>query len=89
MEQVEGIDVVIVSKVDNAIERMALDVVEGGVPLMDSSVLDVVAVARIIADEMSVHDSCCPEYVSSLHGGGFHLYHDPEKGRGNEPQGLA
>ncbi|KAL0927321.1 hypothetical protein M5K25_001484 [Dendrobium thyrsiflorum] len=86
-KELEGINIVIVGKIDNAIKMMVLDVLESGVALMHTPVLHLIGF--LLAHEMTIHNARFPEHVSSLFRSGFHLNHYPQKGRRHEPKRLA
>lgn len=86
LKQLQRIDIVIVCEVDNPIQVMPFNMLQGSVALVDAPVLDFGRVP--LADKMAVHDSRPPEQLGCLHRRGSHLHHDPQQGLGNQPECL-
>lgn len=86
-KELEGVAIVIVSKVDNAIEMMALDMFKRDVSLMHASVLHLQG--AFLANEMTIHNARSPEHVCSFVRSGAHLYYNPKKRRRHKPKCLA
>lgn len=94
MEEVKGVDVVLVGEVDDAVDTVLLDVVERSVPLPEAAAAagfrrrapgppppaSVVVVAAGGGDEVAVHDTAASEQRGSLaRGGGAALDDEPEQ----------
>lgn len=80
VEEVEGVDALLVGEVEDAVEAVVVDDVEGGVDLVGAEVrgggIDVVA-----ASDIAVHDGGAAEGGGGFRGGVAGLDDDPEEGR--------
>lgn len=87
LEQLKGIYVIIVSKVNDAVKFVPLNVLQRRIPLMHTPVLDIGGVFS--GHQVPVHNSGFPQYVRGLHRLRFRLHHNPQERRRHEPQHVT
>ena len=89
VEERQGVDSLLVSEVDDAIEEVVLEDLEAGVELVRAEVDCGGGVEAVAAAGVAVYDGGAVQREGGLRGGLAGLDYDPEHRRADEAQRLA